>query len=127
MSPSEIEKFLDSEQGKDSGLSRAEAKKEGGINTGRDSARALLRMIPSGSTWDKALENWSPLDWYWAGRQVSFNSRMLGMKPVKKDPYIDKNGDYTRWYKSMLIWGHNPKKPNRKILNKPNNLSKDNE
>jgi hypothetical protein len=47
MSPSEIEKFLDSEQGKDSGLSRAEAKKEGGINTGRDSARALLRMIPS--------------------------------------------------------------------------------
>lgn len=122
MSAGEIQRFLDSEEGKDAGLSRSQAKKEGGINTGRDSARALIRMIPNGTSFSKALENWTPLDWYWAGRQNSFNSRMLGMKPTKGDPYREKNGEMTRWYKSMLIWGHNPKKPKRKSPKKPKNL-----
>lgn len=125
MSPSEIKNFLDSKQGKDAGLSRDQAKKEGGMNTGRDSARALIRMIPKGSSWNNAVSNWTPLDWYWAGRQVSFNSRMLGSRPKKNDPYMDENGEYTRWYKSMLIWGHDPKKPKRNIPQKPNNLRSD--
>jgi len=122
MSASEIERFLNSSEGKDAGLSRSEAKKEGGINTGRDSARALLRMIPNGGSWKKALDNWSPLDWYWAGRQNSFNSRMRGMKPTTRDPYVEKDGGLTDWYKSMLIWGHDPKKPLSEMPKKPDNL-----
>jgi hypothetical protein len=122
MSASEIQNFLDSEQGKDAGLTRKQAKQEGGIKTGRDSARALIRMIPTGGTWEKALDNWSHGDWAWARRQVSFNSRMRGMKPTSRDPYKEDDGDYTRWYKSMLIWGHDPKKPIGKINKEPKNL-----
>lgn len=122
MSASEIEKFLNSEQGKEAGLSRKEAKKEGGIKTGRDSARALIRMIPSGGSWRSALENWSSNDWEWARRQVSFNSRMSGMKPTTRDPYFEKDGEYTNWMKSMLIWGHDPRKPKRQVASEPSNL-----
>ena len=122
MSASEIKKFLDSNQGKEAGLSRKEAKKEGGIKTGRDSARALLRMIPSGGSWESALNNWTPNDWEWARRQVSFNSRMSGMKPTTRDPYYEKDGEYTDWMKSMLIWGHDPRNSKRKVPKEPSNL-----
>jgi hypothetical protein len=125
MSPTEIERFLNSEQGKEAGLSRKEAKQEGGIKTGRDSARALVRMIPIGSSWRAALDNWSPNDWKWARRQVSFNSRMTGMRPKTRDPYYEKNGDYTNWMKSMLIWGHDPRKDKRTPPQEPKNLDPD--
>ena len=122
MGASDIKKFLDSDQGKEAGLSRKEAKEEGGIKTGRDSARALLRMIPTGGSWGSALNNWSPNDWEWARRQVSFNSRMSGMKPTTRDPYYEKDGEYTNWMKSMLIWGHDPRNSKRKIPKEPSNL-----
>jgi hypothetical protein len=122
MSPSEIERFLNSDQGKEAGLSRKEAKKEGGIKTGRDSARALVRMIPIGSSWRSAVDNWSPNDWQWARRQVSFNSRMSGMRPTTRDPYLEKDGEYTDWMKSMLIWGHDPRKSKRALPREPKDL-----
>lgn len=99
MSPSELEKFMDSEDGQEAGLTREEAKAEG-IHRGRDSARAILRMK------GKGVENWTDEDWAWAGRQNSFNSRMLGMK----GPLFDEKGHRTRKHTSLLIWGHDPTK-----------------
>ncbi len=79
MSPSELEKFIDSEDGKIAGLSRSEASKLG-IKSGRDSARAIVRMLRT------SREEWTPNDKEWMKRQISFISRMLGNPgPLRKD------------------------------------------
>ena len=99
MSIGELQKFYDSEEGKEAGLSKEEASKEG-IARGRDSAKAIIRMK------EKGVENWNDTDWEWAKRQNSFVSRMKGMKG---DLYDDK-GRKTRKHTSLLIWGHDPEK-----------------
>lgn len=111
MSPSEIKAFLDSDLGREAGLSDEEASAQG-IGRGRDSARALLRMLPSGRSFDGALENWSANDWRWAGRQVSFISRMRG----NKGPLVDDKGKPTRKLTSLLVWGHDPRKKQGRLF-----------
>jgi hypothetical protein len=109
MTASEISDFYNSAEGKTAGLSKSKASKLG-INSGRQSARMLMKMIPIGSTYEKAEENWTEDMWRWANKQISFISRMKGMRSrIVGDPY-EKNGKKTRWYLSLLIWGHNPKK-----------------
>jgi hypothetical protein len=105
MSPAKIRKFLDTPEGRAAGLSRDEASKQG-IARGRDSARALLRMIPSGGkSYAQAKRNWSRSDWTWADRQYRFISRMRKSKgPLRKD------GKMTRKLTSLLIWGHDPRR-----------------
>ena len=100
MSVSELEKFMESEEGKAAGLSRSEASKAG-IRSGRDSARAIIRMK------QKKPEEWTAADWGWAGRQISFISRMRGNDGPLTDP---KTGEKTRKLTSLLIWGHDPRK-----------------
>ncbi|MBK9390507.1 MAG: hypothetical protein IPN68_10035 [Bacteroidetes bacterium] len=103
MGPAAIKKYLDSEDGKSSGLSKKEASKLK-IKRGRDSARAIIRMKKKG--W----KNWTLSDWRWAGRQVSFISRMKG----NKGPLI-KDGNKTEKLKSLLIWGHRPESRDRVV------------
>jgi 3'-phosphoadenosine 5'-phosphosulfate sulfotransferase (PAPS reductase)/FAD synthetase len=99
MSKSELEKFYNSDEGKIAGLSTKEAKQLG-IHSGRESARWILKML------DTPKEEWSPIMWAWANRQISFISRMSGMRGgLYKD-----NGEKTRKHLSLLIWGNNPKK-----------------
>jgi hypothetical protein len=107
MSPGEIEDFLD-EWGDVAGLSRAQAKKEG-VRSGRDSARAIIRMK------DKGKLNWNANDWKWAQRQVAFIKRFTspartksGRKPYNK--LYDKDGYPTRYLLALLVWGHDPEK-----------------
>lgn len=108
MSPSEIQDFLDTPEGKAAGLSREEASEEG-IARGRDSGRALIRMLPKGGrSYEQAERNWTDNDWKWAARQYSFNSRMRGTK----GPLYDEDGNMTRKLASLLIWGHDPRKGN---------------
>lgn len=99
MSAKELQKFYDSKEGKEAGLSKDEAKEEG-ISRGRDSAKAIIRMK------SKKVEDWNSTDWEWAKKQNSFIARMKGMKG---DLYDDK-GEKTRKHTSLLIWGHNPEK-----------------
>lgn len=110
MTPSQIERFLNSPEGKAAGLSRKEASKAG-IARGRDSARALVRMLPTGgSSYERAEKNWSDNDWEWAKRQYSFISRMRKSKgPLYKDD------EMTRKLTSLLIWGHDPRKKMKKL------------
>lgn len=100
MSASEIERFMNTQLGKEAGLSRKEAQEAGGIKTGRDSARAIIRMKRT------PVKDWSPNDWTWASRQISFISRMRGNAGKLRD----ENGEPTRKLTSLLIWGHNPEK-----------------
>lgn len=99
MSKGELKEFYDSEEGKKAGLSASEAKAEG-IDSGRESARWIMKMK------DIPYTEWTSNMWRWAKKQISFISRMKG---VKGDLYDDK-GNKTRKHLALLIWGHNPKK-----------------
>lgn len=99
MSKSELDKFYKSPEGKAAGLSAAEAKKEG-IDSGRESARWIMKMK------DTPVEKWTETMWKWAKKQISFISRMSGMK----GSLYDEKGRKTRKHTSLLIWGHNPEK-----------------
>lgn len=99
MSKSELQKFYDSEEGKQAGLTPEEAK-EAGIDSGRESARWVMKMK------DTKVADWTPTMWMWAKKQISFVSRMSG----NKGKLVDENGKKTRKYLSLLIWGNDPNK-----------------
>jgi hypothetical protein len=99
MSSGELKKFYESEDGKKAGLSSSEAKQQG-IDSGRESARWIMKMKQTPKS------KWTPEMWRWAKKQISFISRMSG---VKGDLYKP-NGEKTRKHLALLIWGHNPKK-----------------
>ena len=99
MSPKEIQSFLDSQDGKKAGLSREEASKLG-ITSGRDSARAIIRMLKT------PFEDWSTNEFKWMNKQISFIKRMLG----NKGPLNDDKGKPTRKLLALKVWGHNPLK-----------------
>ena len=101
MSSSELERFYNSEEGKKAGLTPQQAKNEG-IDSGRESARMILKMK------DTKVSDWTPNMWRWAKKQISFISRMSG---VKGSLYDDK-GNKTRKHLALLIWGNNPEKKN---------------
>lgn len=96
-----LKKFLDTPTGKDAGLKKSEASKLG-IGTGRESARAILRMR------QKPLSQWDKTDISWMGRQLSFISRMSG----NAGPMFQVNKDGkkipTRKLTSLWVWGHVP-------------------
>lgn len=99
MSKSELEKFYNSEEGKEAGISVDTAKKLG-ISRGRTSAKWIMKMK------DTPVSKWTPEMWKWASKQISFVSRMRG----NKGELYDDNGKKTRKHTSLLIWGHNPEK-----------------
>ena len=101
MSSSELERFYNSEEGKVAGLTSEQAKEQG-IDSGRESARWILKMK------DTKVSDWTPTMWKWANKQISFISRMSG---VKGSLYDDK-GNKTRKHIALLIWGNNPEKKN---------------
>ncbi len=99
MSASELQKFYDSKEGKDAGLSSSDAKSQG-IDYGRESARWILKMK------ETPVSDWTDTMWRWAKKQISFISRMS----ANKGDLYNENGIKTRKHTSLLIWGHNPKK-----------------
>jgi hypothetical protein len=105
MSAKELKDFMDSEDGKKAGLSKSKAQ-ELGINSGRQSASKILKMLPTATSFETAKNNWTDSMWYWAKRQNSFNARMLDFE----GPLFDDKGKKTRKHLSLLIWGHNPQK-----------------
>lgn len=79
------------------GLKRPEASKLG-ISTGTQSAKWIIKMKRT------PVKDWTPEMWRWAGKQVSFVSRMSGAA----GPLYDENGEPTRKLLSLKVWGHNP-------------------
>jgi hypothetical protein len=104
MSPDAIENFKQSqtEKGRKDpkaypGLKPAHAASLG-ISSGVQSAKWIIKMKQTQN------KDWTPEMWKWAGKQVSFVSRMLG----NSGPMKDENGNPTRKLLSLKIWGHNP-------------------
>lgn len=104
MSAKELSDFIDSEEGEEAGLSRKESGKAGAsggkIKSGRDSARAIVRML------ERKKDSWNDNDWEWAKRQINFINRMKGAKGSMREP----DGKPTRKLLALKIWGHNPEK-----------------
>ena len=104
MSSKELSNFIDSDEGKEAGLSRKESGKAGAsggkIKSGRDSARAIVRML------DRKKDSWEDNDWAWAKRQINFINRMKGAKGSMRET----DGKPTRKLLALKIWGHNPEK-----------------
>jgi hypothetical protein len=99
MTPLELRKFMDSDEGREAGLKKKEANNLG-IGYGRESAKWILKMK------ETPVKEWTPRMWQWCGRQISFVSRMRG----NKGGLYDDKGRKTRKHTSLLIWGHNPEK-----------------
>jgi len=104
MSAKELSDFIDSEEGEEAGLSRKEAGKAGAkgkkIKSGRDSARAIVRML------ERKKDSWTDNDWEWAKRQINFINRMSGAKGKLREP----DGKPTRKLLALKIWGNDPEK-----------------
>jgi hypothetical protein len=98
MSASQLEQYANSKDGKESGLSIEEAK-ELGISSGQESAQWIIKM--KRTNWKK----WTPEMWKWANKQISFISRMRGVK----GDLINEKKRRTPKFKALLIWGHNPR------------------
>lgn len=105
MSPSSIENFKkqQTEKGRKDpkkypGL-KPQAAAKLGISSGVQSANWIVKMKQT------PVKEWTPEMWKWAGKQVSFVSRMKG----NSGPLYDENGEPTRKLLSLKIWGHNPK------------------
>jgi hypothetical protein len=129
MSLDELKKFYNSPEGKQAGMKQSDAGKMG-IDTGRESARWLMKMIPTGGSWSSAKENWTAKMWEWARKQNSFNARMTGTsKRAKGNPWYDEktiDGKKvkvpTRILLALKIWGHNPEKQRRERPTPPKGL-----
>jgi hypothetical protein len=104
MTSKELSDFIDSEEGQEAGLSRKESGKAGAsggkIKSGRDSARAIVRMM------GRKKDSWNDNDWEWAKRQINFINRMKGAKGDMRE----KDGKPTRKLLALKIWGYDPEK-----------------
>lgn len=105
MSADSLEKWLErqmelakSDPKKHPGMKQSVASKMG-ISTGRQSAKWIIKMKRT------PVKNWTPEMWRWAGKQVSFISRMKGAA----GPLYDEDGNPTRKLLSLKVWGHNPR------------------
>jgi len=101
MSKSELQSFYNSKEGKEAGLTPSQAT-NAGIDSGRESARMIMKMK------NTPVGEWTENMWRWAKKQISFISRMSGVKGA----LYDDKGNKTRKHTSLLIWGHNPEKMN---------------
>lgn len=105
MSAKSLESWLDrqlelarNDPSKHPGMKQSVASKMG-ISTGRQSAKWIIRMKGT------PVKDWTPEMWRWAGKQVSFISRMKG----GAGPLYDKDGQPTRKLLSLKVWGHSPR------------------
>ncbi len=105
MSAASIEKFKEQQTAKGRkdpkkypGMKPKAAAKMG-ISSGVQSAEWIAKMKETPN------KDWTPEMWKWAGKQVSFVSRMLG----NAGPMYDENGEPTRKLLSLKIWGHSPR------------------
>jgi hypothetical protein len=117
MSGEEIAAFL-SDFGDVAGMSRADAA-SAGIKSGRDNARALLRMLDKAGagrarevTYEAASRAWTPAEWRWAQRQAAYLRRALGQARAVEEragsPWYTDRGRPTRLLLAVNLWGRKP-------------------
>lgn len=107
MTERELKAFRASAEGHQAGMSRAAARR---INnkTGRESSSMLVKMIPTGGSFRRAVDSWKPEYWSWARRQISFIKRHRAQVEINDEALYDESGAPTRRLLGFLIWGHDP-------------------
>jgi hypothetical protein len=77
----------------------------------RESVRMLSEMMKTGTTHKEAADNWSRLQWKWCRTQISNITRLRKIRKRLTGNPFEKEGKKTKWYKNLLLWGNDPKKP----------------
>lgn len=70
----------------------------------------ICNMIQKGKTFEEASSNWKSDDWKICKKQVSSIEKHQKMRKRLVGNPFEKNGSKTNWYKTLLSWGHNPRK-----------------
>ena len=102
MTPSEITSFLNSKESKS-------------LLTGTSYIDLICKMINTGSTYDAAVKNWNSNLWEYCKTTTVFISKTLKTRKKMVGNPFERDGEKTIWLKSLLIKGHDPRKPLKKI------------
>lgn len=103
MTQKELDDWGDNPNRLKASLNRQKAKESGGIQSGYDSFRRIVRRK------SKPFKDWSDKDFQNAQQEINFNTRMLGNNPGQP---INKDTLMSKWEISLLNWGHDPSKKN---------------
>ena len=101
MTQKELDDWGDNPERLKASLNRQRAKESGGIQSGYDSFRRIVRRK------SKPFKDWSPQDFQNAQQEINFNTRMLGNNPGQP---VNKDVNKSKWEISLLNWGHDPSK-----------------
>lgn len=101
MTQKELDEWGDNPARLKASLNRQRAKESGGIQSGYDSFRRIVRRK------SKPFKDWSSQDFKNAQQEINFNTRMLGNNPGRP---VNKDVMKSKWEISLLNWGHDPSK-----------------
>lgn len=111
ITPSELKNFLASDMSRMLvTFNRRESDKKR-MNTASQNAKWILRMLSNSHNFRSAVRHWTPHMWMWARRQVANITRLRRSGGLLRDH----EGKPTKKLLFLLMWGHNPDKPLRKV------------
>lgn len=102
MTPSELERWLDSEESKSVGVTKSDGGKKsgsaGGESVGHDSGRRIATILA------KKKDDLTDADFAHMKKVTGYVHRHLAQKPSKESI------EDSRWRHSLMNWGHDPLK-----------------
>lgn len=70
----------------------------------------ICNMMKNGKSFEEASAQWKLEDWKICKKQVSTIEKYQKMRKRLVGNPFEKNGSKTNWYKTLLSWGHDPRK-----------------
>ena len=67
-------------------------------------------------TFDDAEKKWTSDMWKMSRSQIKFIEKIKAIRKRMVGNPFERNGELTKWLKSMLAWGHDPRKKNQKLV-----------
>lgn len=102
MSTKNLRYFVETEEGRNAGLSAKEVRKGGGLRTARSSARALLKMRARG------IGEWTSGEINWMYRQMAYVKRMRELDGPLFTTTTKGKRVPTKKLATLWVWGHYP-------------------
>ena len=75
-----------------------------------DDVSVVKNMLKNYKTYDDAHKNWTPVEWKAAKKHVSSITKAKNSRSKINGNPFEKNAKLTPWLKSMLKYGHDPRK-----------------
>lgn len=76
----------------------------------------MIKLISTGKTFDDAEKKWTSDMWKMSRSQIKFIEKIKAIRKRMVGNPFERNGELTKWLKSMLAWGHDPRKKNQKLV-----------